>query len=818
MSRYEPIAFESLEPRVLLSVAFRLDYGYDANGFFDEPARREVMEAAADYVGSLLNDSLTAIIPSGGNSWRIQFNDPATGAAAEVNNPVINEDELLLFVGGRDLGGDTLGLGGAGGWQASGSSAFLLNIEGRGQSGATGPDAGQTDTSLWGGSIVFDIDANWHFGITTEGLAGNENDFYSVAVHEIFHVLGFTDGNPAFANLISPSGVFMGPAAMAVSVDTELMATDYAHWREGLSSAGQETLMDPTFTRGTRKLITPLDFAAMEDIGWELDAIRYPGRGSQLPLSLAGTGIASGTATSAVPGLHWVDVREAGLLDFRVQSVNPLSLRLWDSRGMLVEQVDNTQLGFASLNIVATDQFYTIELFGQSDSDYDLAVTNADLDEVAYYPEGFASNEIDQFVMVSNPTDEVQLFTLSLRYERDDLGRDSDSVAFEQEVRPRQTVRVDIARNRSFAQDVQTGRAILLDQPYALVLYSTAPLGAALEHADEFGGQRITTAEDFTRQTDDTWYFPRVAKVSQVNDFLTFYNPNEHDALITIRFRAISAEFRLTQVVRAQARGGLDVQSIGGLALGEFQAIVTSQALDSADQPMHQGIVAALTHFNGQQGDGWTVLGAAADTLPTSGVVPLANIAGGGTQALIFNPGSTVARLQLIRDTASGSEMLAERFVPALGGSSLTLPEGVGYRYEFTSGLGVVQFVQTFAGEATSSQGSTPASRTLAFTLGSFDPADTDSLLRLSFYNTGLVGTSVTVRFLFSNGAEVVQSVTVASRAIASLNIESIQAVRDRVADGPLGVLLESATPLTGLLARLEGETGWASGGMLLPA
>lgn len=816
MSRYEPIAFESLEPRVLLSVAFRLDYSYDANGFFDDAARREVMEAAADYVGSLLNDSLTAIIPSGGNSWRIQFNDPATGAAAEVNNPVINADELLLFVGGRDLGGDTLGLGGAGGWQASGSSAFLLNIEGRGQSGATGPDAGQTDTSLWGGSIVFDIDSPWHFGVTTEGLAGNENDFYSVAIHEIFHVLGFTDGTPAFFNLISPSNVFLGPASQAVSSDTELEATDFAHWREGLTSAGQETLMDPTFTRGTRKLITPLDFAALEDIGWELDDIRYPGRGSRVTLGFSGEGIASGSASAGNPGLHWVDANEAGLLDFRVLSDAPVSLRLWDSRGLQVAEVTAADAS-TGVSIIATDQFYTLEVISSAPATYSLAIGNSDLDEVAYYPEGFASPLIDQAINISNPTDMAQVFTIELRYERDGLGRSHDAIAFERMIEPRQFVSIDIARDGVFATDEPSRRGILTSEPYAIVVYSTAPLGAALEHADEFGGQRITTAEDFTRQTDDTWYFPRVEKLSQVNDFLTFYNPNEHDALITIRFRALSAEFRLTQVVRAQARGGLDVQSIGGLAIGEFHAIVSSQALDMADQPMHQGIVAALTHFNSQQGDGWTALGAAADTLPTSGFVPLANIAGGGTQALIFNPGSTVARLQLIRDTASGSEMLAERFVPALGGSSLTLPEGLGYRYEFTSGLGVVQFVQTFAGEATSSQGSTPASRTLAFTLGSFDPADTDSLLRLSFYNTGLVGTSVTVRFLFSNGAEIVQSVTVASRAVASLNIEGIAAVRNRIGDGPLGVLLESATPLTGLLARLEGETGWASAGMVLP-
>lgn len=812
-----PVACERLEPRVLLSVNIEVDYTYDTNGFFDDPERRVVMEAAADYVSALFNDSLNAIIPSGGNSWRIQFIDPSTGSITEVENPTIDEDEVLLFVGGRSLGSDTLGLGGAGGFQASGSAAFLQNIEGRGQSGATGPESGQTDTSVWGGTITFDSDTNWHFGITTSDLEGSEHDFYSVALHEMIHVLGFTDDSPAFFNLISPSSEFMGARAMAVSADTQLIASDLAHWREGLASGGQETLMDPTFTRGTRKLVTPLDFAAMEDIGWEIDAMRWPGLGAFIPTSaFTGEGMASGNTTNSSSGLHWVQVREDGLLDFRVTSDQPVSLRLWDSQGLLV--AENTMADTVTgLAVVATDQFYTIEVIGAAPASYDMAVATGGFDEVAYYPEGFASNDIDQAVYVSNPTDSAQLFTLTLRYERDDLGRDGDAIVVDRVIEPGATMMIDIARDGAFAVEQASGRQILPNEPYALVIGSTAPLGVALEHADVFGGQRITTSESFTQETADTWHFPRVEAFAGVSDFLVFYNPNDHDALIEVTFVSTAGQISFTQVVRAEARGGWSVGEIAALSGNAFGVILTSEAVDPADQSGHEGIVAATTHFDATDGVGWTALGTPG-ALPTINFAPVAEIPDATTELLVFNPGISVARLSIIASTTMGDETLAERFVPAGTSTALAVPNALGYRYEFTSGIGVVQFVQRTSEETFSSTPPGAPSTDLAFSLGTFDPSDAGSFLRLGVYNASSSNTNVTVRFLFLNGDEVVQSVSVDAGSFRTIVIESITAVRDRPGDLPLSIVLESPEPITGLLLSIDGQVGWGVGGLPVPA
>lgn len=811
---------EMLEPRLYLSVTITVDYSLDTLGFFDVPARREVVEAAADYVGSLLNDSLTAIIPGAGNSWRLVFNHPATGEPTEVVNPVIDRDELLIFVGGRDLPGTTLGLGGAGGWQATGSQSFLLAIEGRGQSGATGPADQQTDVALWGGTIVFDSATNWHTGLTTVGLAPGMHDLYSVALHEMLHVLGFTDQTPAFANLISPSGEFMGPRALAVADggETTLLPGDFAHWREGLTSRGQETAMDPTFATGQRKLLTPLDLAAMEDIGWELEPLRWPGRGSTLALSpFSGSGVGSGTATASLPGLHTVTPRQDGLLDFRVEAAQPVTLRVWDSRGLLVASVDQPDT-ITGLGLAVDTQFHTIEIItAGSPASYLLSVTSGGLDTVAYAPEGFASPEIDQTVWITNTTGTGQLFTLELRYERVDLGRDADAVAFERVIEPGQRLPLHIARQGVFATDQATGRSILVGEPYALVLHSTAPLSAALEHADTFNGQRITTAEDFTRTTNSTWHFARAEKASNVFGFVVFANANGHDALVTVTFTTSIGSLEITQVVRARARGGLNLQQIETLPDGAYGVIVRSEALMPADQPGHVGIVAGFTHFDGVLGLGWTVLGQPGN-LPVSNIAPLANLPGAANDVLVFNAGSSVARIRFVRTSEMGSETLEDRFVPVGVASRFILPEAFGYRYEFITGIGAVQFVQRTDTDATSGSLPTAASRRLAFSLGDFDPTDADSLLRLSLFNTAMVQANVTVRFLFLTGIEVVQTLQVGAQGFGSLAVDAIEAVRGRASDGPLGVVLESTTPLTGLLAAFERDNAYASGGMALPA
>ena len=260
------LQFDRLEARNLLA-SIVVDYSFDTQGFFSDTARRDAIEDVAATISSELGDTLDAIVPSGSNTWSQRFNHPGTGVlGSHVVNPTVNANEIVVYVGGRNLGGSILGLAGPGGFTASGNSAWFDTIVERGETGV----ASNTDFAPWGGTVAFTTTANWHFGETTAGLDSNEADFRSVAFHEFYHVLGFGTSAAFNANIVA--GQFTGANAVAEfdGSGNVPLHTDLVHFAEGLTDGGQEVSLDPTITNGTRKFLTDLDRAVLSDIGWEV--------------------------------------------------------------------------------------------------------------------------------------------------------------------------------------------------------------------------------------------------------------------------------------------------------------------------------------------------------------------------------------------------------------------------------------------------------------------------------------------------------------------------------------------------------------------
>ncbi|HET6572449.1 MAG TPA: FG-GAP-like repeat-containing protein [Fimbriiglobus sp.] len=275
---------ETLEDRLAPALTFRFDYSLDTSGFFADPAARGALERAATDLGSRVVSTPAAIAPGAGDAWQATFHHPTTGADVRLTNPAIPEGAVVVYAGGAALGPGEAGEGGPGGYTVSGSPAFVHSIT----------DRPGTGGGVWGGSLSFDADTNWYLGADPAGRASGQIDLYSVAVHELGHLLGFGTA-PEFAAL-ARNGMFMGSTATAVYGSAPPLAPDDAHWAQGTRSDGSPVSLQPVLEWG-RVPFSELDYAALQDIGWQVAGL--PGSPA---LPVGGDPAAGGVATGVPAG------------------------------------------------------------------------------------------------------------------------------------------------------------------------------------------------------------------------------------------------------------------------------------------------------------------------------------------------------------------------------------------------------------------------------------------------------------------------------------------------------------------------------------
>jgi len=259
------------------AVAIQVNYSMDllsngGSGFFQKnPAAVTVMNQVAVEMGERISANLSAIDPSGANTWTASFYSPETGAMTSVVDLNVAANTIVVFVGAHAMGGGELGYGATGGYSMSGYANFFSTVETRNWSSFAADDAG-----IWGGSIQFSTNANWYFGLNPNGLQSNQIDFYSVATHELGHVLG-AGTSPQWMPQVSGTNfygkysdqVYGGPVPLA-------SASDLGEWANGLTINGKLASEGPTIPYGTRVTWTVLDEAALEDVGWHAGVMVSP--------------------------------------------------------------------------------------------------------------------------------------------------------------------------------------------------------------------------------------------------------------------------------------------------------------------------------------------------------------------------------------------------------------------------------------------------------------------------------------------------------------------------------------------------------------
>ncbi len=225
--------------------------------------------------------------------------NPATGNKAQFFQFHVPTDTVVIFVGGRATGVGQVdpfhpsdsARAAPGDIRAFGPLDFVKAAYCRGQEPCRTNAA--TDFGPWGGHISFNSDRPFHAEPTP--VPPGKIDLYSVALHEIMHVLGFSRGTPgfdhkrfvdSFERLINGT-TFLGPNSiaeydrpgngvrLAEATDENGVRLGYAtdHWEFATEDDSCLCVTTPTSPIGFRKPLTRLDLAGLDDIGWE---VLYP--------------------------------------------------------------------------------------------------------------------------------------------------------------------------------------------------------------------------------------------------------------------------------------------------------------------------------------------------------------------------------------------------------------------------------------------------------------------------------------------------------------------------------------------------------------
>lgn len=247
------------------------------------------------------------------------------------------------------------------------------------------------------------------------------------------------------------------------------------------------------------------------------------------------------------------------------------------------------------------------DLFAQLETRCLLSAAGEAAGFAAYFPEGFSSSAISEFVPMTNPHDQAVDYSLVAHYE---TGK-RDQVISQGTIAPHSRGGVTISL---------AGRPELMlvrpNEPYALELVASDSLGATLSHYD-FG---TAIGESFTTQTSTQWTFGEgYHDHAGTRDFVLMYNPNDQavDVTTTI-FSPGGKTMVLHSTIEAKRRSGWNFDTIAGIPDGVFAVKVEASA----------PIVASQSHYEISTQRGFGALGTT-DGGSLAGWIPTSDLTSG---------------------------------------------------------------------------------------------------------------------------------------------------------------------------------------------
>lgn len=407
-----------------------------------------------------------------------------------------------------------------------------------------------------------------------------------------------------------------------------------------------------------------------------------------------------------------------------------------------------------SFTAAANTQYWVIvDGLGDSVGAYTIRVNTLPVTQRLYFPEGYTSNSIREFVSIINPNAVDAQYSVILRYEFGQL----------ETVIANGTVRAN-ARDGLTINDATFYRSpgVVADVPYSIIVESSLPLGATLAHYD-FG---TSIGDSFTERLSSTWHFARVERdPGNIRDFVVFYNPNNFGVTVTLTaYQTGGTAVSLTRDFGALRRGGFAINDIAEFPIGTFSVVLTARATNSSDQAAFMGVVASQSHYDTGRDAGYAAMGDPDAGAKRGVITNLSSGTGITSELAFFNATDTPATINLqgtfVRSGLPQTTRVlsvAPRSQLVLSGTTLGIVSGQPVGFTYTSDVAVsAQSFQIQLGDGDATTPATEAARRFYFGDAFLDTTKAGTLYfeTLYFHNPTAVNASVDIRLVFLDGVE----------------------------------------------------------------
>jgi hypothetical protein len=470
-----------------------------------------------------------------------------------------------------------------------------------------------------------------------------------------------------------------------------------------------------------------------------------------------------------------------------IQVVTPKGATI--DAGVQIFDADQNLIASNTLGNVAANAFVKLDVDpnavyyvlvtgdGVNTSEYQVRVNVEPETFFLYFPEGYASNQIREYVSIANSNPFDVNYTIRLRYATGEL---ETIVANNREIKASSRGGITLSNGALGAAP-----GVRLGVPYAIIVESDGKLGATFAHYDF----DAPLGETLTDKTSETWTFPQVRRAQGiVKDYILVYNPNPNDITVQLTAYTDNGEVTVSRTIEAGRRGGWNINNTPGLPVGAFAVKLTSAPVIPGAP--HIGVVASLSHYDLAATSGDASLGD-----PTGGSIVgvyngLLNSGASTAELVLFNPGDLDAEVTFT-GTYIGSNLpgiTRTLTVPAktsrtFTGTELNLTVGqpVGVRYESSQPLSVLgRSLQFEDGDATLAATEVGTNFFFGDAFINVPKAGISYFEDLYFYNPAASPINVTLDILFNDATRAQVPVTLAADTFTRVELHDLQAILQR--------------------------------------